>query len=202
MPSPDYLKGLRQLCDDYEALLILDEVQTGVGRTGAWFCHQLYDVEPDVMSLAKGLGGGVPIGAMCCSEEVSQAFQPGSHASTFGGNPLATRAGLEVLNTIEDDNLLEHVQTVGAQLAAGLEKLMTQYPDLCVESRGHGVLRGLELSVEREGLLNAVVAHCRQRGLLINGIAGKVVRMTPPLTVSSEQINFALEVLDEALGNA
>ncbi|MDP6943350.1 MAG: acetylornithine transaminase, partial [Myxococcota bacterium] len=113
VPSNDYLLGLRKLCDAHEALLVFDEVQTGVGRTGEWFCYEISSATPDVMTLAKGLGGGVPVGAMCCTEEVSQAFVPGAHASTFGGNPLATRAALEVLRTIRDDRLLDHVYETG-----------------------------------------------------------------------------------------
>ncbi len=202
VPTEAYLKGLRALCDAHEVLLIFDEVQTGIGRTGEWFCHQISGVTPDVMTLAKGLGGGVPIGAMCCSDEVGQGFAPGAHASTFGGNPLATRAALEVLNTIRDDGLLDHVYETGEMLAKGLEKLMERHPERCVEARGHGLLRGLELSTDDPELIGRVVNACRDRGLLINGIAGKVLRMTPPLILERGHVSFALDVLDEAIGTA
>ena len=202
VPTEGYLKGLRALCDAHEVLLIFDEVQTGVGRTGEWFCHQISGVTPDVMTLAKGLGGGVPIGAMCCTEEVGQGFAPGAHASTFGGNPLATRAALEVLNTIRDERLLDHVYETGEMLAKGLKKLIAAHPERCVEARGHGLLRGLELSGDDPDLLGRVVSACRDRGLLINGIAGKVLRMTPPLILERGHVSFALDVLDEALGTA
>jgi len=202
VPSDGYLRGLRALCEEHEALLIFDEVQTGVGRTGEWFCYELSDVTPDVMTLAKGLGGGVPVGAMCCTEEASQAFVPGAHASTFGGNPLATRAALEVLRTIRDERLLDHIYETGEMLAKGLAKLIAAHPERCVETRGYGLLRGLELSGDDPELLGRVVAACRERGLLINGIAGKVLRMTPPLTIERGHVRFALDVLDEALGTA
>jgi len=202
VPDDAYLKGVRALCDAHEALLIFDEVQTGVGRTGEWFCHQIAGVTPDVMTLAKGLGGGVPVGAMCCTEEVGQGFVPGAHASTFGGNPLATRAALAVLRTIQDDGLLDHVYDTGEMLAKGLKHLISAHPDKCVEARGHGLLRGLELTGDEPELLGRIVASCRDRGLLINGIAGKVLRMTPPLIIERGHVRFALDVLDEALGTA
>ena len=202
VPDDAYLKGIRALCDAHEALLIFDEVQTGVGRTGEWFCYQISGVTPDVMTLAKGLGGGVPVGAMCCTEEVGQGFVPGAHASTFGGNPLATRAALAVLSTIRDDGLLDHVYETGEMLAKGLKHLISAHPERCVEARGHGLLRGLELTGDDPELLGRIVAYCRDRGLLINGIAGKVLRMTPPLIIERGHVRFALDVLDEALGTA
>ena len=202
VPSEDYLRGLRKLATAHEALLIFDEVQTGVGRTGEWFCYEISGAVPDVMTLAKGLGGGVPVGAMCCSEEVAAGFVPGAHASTFGGNPLATRAALEVLSTIRDDHLLDHVFETGQMLGKGLENLIKAHPDRCVEARGYGLLRGLELTGDDPDLLGRVVTLCRARGLLINGIAGKVLRMTPPLIIERGHVRFALEVLDEALGEA
>ena len=202
VPDDAYLRGLRALCDEHEALLIFDEVQTGVGRSGEWFCHQISGVIPDVMTLAKGLGGGVPVGAMCCSEAVASGFAPGAHASTFGGNPLATRAALEVLSTIRDEGLLDHVYETGEMLAKGLKHLIKAHPQKCVEARGHGLLRGLELSSEDPELLGRIVSACREGGLLINGIAGKVLRMTPPLIIERSHVRFALDVLDEALGTA
>ena len=202
VPDDAYLRGLRALCDEHEALLIFDEVQTGVGRTGEWFCYEISGAIPDVMTLAKGLGGGVPVGAMCCSEKVAHAFVPGAHASTFGGNPLATRAALEVMSTIRDEGLLDHVYETGEMLGKGLNKLIAAHPGLCVEARGVGLLRGLELSADDPELLGRIVTACRERGLLLNGIAGKVLRMTPPLTIERGHVRFALDVLDEALGAA
>ena len=202
VPKESYLRDLRKLCDEFEVLLVADEVQTGVGRTGEWFGYELSGATPDVMTLAKGLGGGVPVAAMCCSQEVSAGFVPGAHASTFGGNPLATRAALEVLRTIRDEHLLDHVYETGKMLEKGLKHLLKAHPERCVAARGYGLLRGLELSDDDPELLGRVVAAARDRGLLINGIAGKVLRMTPPLTIERGHIRFALDVLDEALAQA
>jgi acetylornithine/succinyldiaminopimelate/putrescine aminotransferase len=198
LPPAGYLAGLREICDRREVLLIFDEVQTGVARTGAWFAHQLDGVTPDIMTLAKGLGGGVPLGAMVCTDEVAQGFVPGSHATTFGGGPLATRAGLEVMRVIEDEGLLEHVNEVGAHLHAGLQALVKRHPERCLEARGRGLLRGLELGDE-DGLGQRVVSGAMERGLLINAIGGKVLRFAPPLVISEADIDEALDVLGSVL---
>ncbi|MGM0577196.1 MAG: aspartate aminotransferase family protein [Myxococcota bacterium] len=199
VPPEGFLRKLRKLCDERDVLLMLDEVQTGIGRTAEWFCYEIEGIRPDVMTLAKGLGGGVPVGAMVCTDEVGQGFQPGSHASTFGGNPLATRAGLEVLRTIEQEQLLDHVYEAGEHLGRGLQGLVEKYPDKCVETRGFGLLRGLELKVDDAELPGRVVAKAREEGLLINAVAGRVLRFAPPLVVQRGHLDAALEILDGAL---
>ncbi len=201
LPDEGFLRKLRAACDAHEALLILDEVQTGCGRTGEWFAYEIFGVRPDIMTLAKGIAGGVPLGAMLCTDEASHGFAPGAHATTFGGNPLATRAGLEVFRTIEDERLLDHTFEVGSVLQQGLERLVASHPERCVEARGYGLLRGVELKVDDDAaLVNNLVAACRERGLLINGIAGRVLRIAPPLIIERGHIKLALDILDEALG--
>mgnify|MGYP002636667115 CR=1 FL=1 len=201
VPSAGFLPGLRALCDDRDMVLIFDEVQTGVARTGEWFCYEISDVRPDVMALAKGLGGGVPLGAMLCTAETAEAFQPGAHASTFGGNPLATRAGLEVMRVIADDALLDHTFEVGEHLERGLEGLVKAHPGLCVEARGYGLLRGLELVQDDRELGKRVVAECLERGLLINAIGGHILRFVPPLIIETGHVDTALGIIDEVLGS-
>jgi len=196
MPPDAFLRGLRKLCDERDMVLIFDEVQTGVARTGEWFCYEHYDVTPDIMSLAKGIGGGVPLGAMLAREEVAQAFQPGTHASTFGGNPLATRAGYEVLRTIEDDNLLDHIYETGQYLEKQLRSLIKTHSDKCVEQRGVGLLRGLQLEGD---LAKEVVGMARDRGMLLNTIAGHTLRMVPPLIIQPGHIDVAVEIIDDCL---
>lgn len=202
VPPEGYLRKLRKLCDDRGCLLVMDEVQTGVGRTAEWFAYQIEGAEPDVMTLAKGLGGGVPVGAMLAKDEVARAFEPGTHATTFGGNPLATRAALEVVRTIEEEGLLDHVFEVGEHLERGLQEVVSRHPDRCVEARGFGLLRGLELRAEPAGLAGRIVDGAREKGVLMNTIAGRVLRFAPPLVVEAGHIDLALEVLDELLGAA
>ena len=201
LPAEGFLRKVRALCDEHEALLILDEVQTGCGRTGEWFAYEIFGVRPDIMTLAKGIAGGVPLGAMLCTDEAAKGFAPGAHATTFGGNPLATRAGLEVFRTIAEEGLLDHTFEVGEVLQKGLERLVKKHPDRCVEARGYGLLRGIELVVDDDAeLLSRLVVACRERGLLINGIASRVLRIAPPLIIERGHIKLALDILDEALG--
>ncbi len=200
-PSPEYLPGLRDLCDRRGVLLIYDEVQTGVARTGRWFAHQHPDgAAPDIMTLAKGLGGGVPIGAMLCTAEVAQGFAPGAHASTFGGNPLACRAGLTVLDVIEQEGLCERAARVGKYLGAKLQTLVDRHWGL-VEVRGRGLMRGL--GVNPEGYDRAtLVAAARARGLLLTMAGPDALRLTPPLTIETGHVDEAIQILDEALKEA
>jgi acetylornithine/N-succinyldiaminopimelate aminotransferase len=200
IPGPGYLTGLRKICDDRDVVLIFDEVQTGVGRTGQWFCYQIEGVEPDIMTLAKGLGGGVPLGAMLCTNKVAGGFEPGSHATTFGGNPLATRAGLAVMTVIEEDGLLDHVRAMGAHLQGALEGLVDKYPDRCIDARGHGLLRGLELRDDDGETGRRVVAACVDRGLLANAIGGRILRFAPPLVIQRAELDEAVQILDDVLG--
>jgi len=196
-PEPAYLKGLRALCDRHGILLVLDEVQTGVGRTGTWFAYEHAGITPDIVTLAKGLAGGVPIGAMLCTEIVSQGFAPGAHASTFGGNPLACRAALTVLKVIEQEGLLSHVQRVGEHLRAALTDLSARVPGL-TGARGRGLLAGLGVDpkvIDRA----AVIERCRQLGLLITQAGPDALRMTPPYIVSRHQVDEAVAILERAL---
>ncbi|MFA5537544.1 MAG: acetylornithine transaminase [Bacillota bacterium] len=191
----EYLKNVRRLCDDLNLLLIFDEVQTGVGRMGKLFAYETYGIEPDIMTLAKGLGGGVPIGALLAKDKVAKAFKPGDHASTFGGNPLATAAGLAVLETIINENLLVQVEKAGKFFTNRLAELQYTYPKAIKEIRGRGLLLGLELA----GNADLVVSRCREKGLLINAIGEHVLRFVPPLIVVPEEIDKAVFILDEVL---
>ncbi|MFT7583512.1 MAG: acetylornithine/N-succinyldiaminopimelate aminotransferase [Myxococcota bacterium] len=200
MPPPGFLKGLRKLCDAQNMVLIFDEVQTGVGRCGEWYYYEVDSVTPDILTSAKGLGGGVPIGAMLCNARVAEGFQPGSHASTFGGNALATRAAYEVLSTIADERLLDHVYEVGNTLASGLRSLVAKHPDSCLEARGIGFLRGLELKDGSGETAKKVVAACAKQGLLTNAIQGRVLRFVPPLIAEVGHVKAAVDILDRVLG--
>ena len=198
--APDgYLAGLRQLADETGTILIFDEVQTGIGRTGRWFGHHWDDVAPDVMTMAKALGGGVPIGAMAVSEKVAAGLtyvEGGAvpHASTFGGNPLACAAAIAVFDTIQTEGLLENCVQAGDYLASRLSKLMDEH-ERAVEVRGRGLLRGLVL----QGPAAVVVAACRENGVLLSVAGGNVVRFAPALTVRKKHIDEAVDALSEAL---
>lgn len=190
-----YLEGVKQLCVERGLLLIFDEVQCGLGRTGKLFAYQNYGVEPDIITLAKALAGGFPIGALLAREEVAAAFQPGDHASTFGGNPLACAAGLAVMETMLKEGFLEKVAANGAYFKKRLEELASRYP-FVKEVRGMGFLLGMELSMEGAD----IVTRCHEKGLLINCVNGNVLRFIPPLIVERAEIDRAVEILDEVLG--
>ncbi|MBP6628277.1 MAG: aspartate aminotransferase family protein [Kofleriaceae bacterium] len=197
---PGYLAGLRALCDATGTLLIFDEVQTGVGRTGRWFGHQHDGVVPDVMTLAKGLGGGVPIGAIACSEKAAAglAVPTGGavpHASTFGGNPLATAAAAAVIDIIEGEGLLERVSQAGEYLASRLAQLVGRFPGHAVGVRGRGLLRGLVMA----GNPAQVVGRAREKGLLLSVAGDKVVRLAPAFVVERAHIDEAIETLGQVL---
>jgi acetylornithine/N-succinyldiaminopimelate aminotransferase len=191
LPSPGYLKKLRELCDQSGILLIYDEVQVGMGRTGTLFSYQHWDVPPHIMTLAKSLANGVPIGAMVATEEVANAFSPGSHAATFGGNPLATRVGCVVIDTLLGDGILENCREMGAYVMAGLLDLKERY-SFIKDVRGKGLIIGIELAFEGK----EIVDHCLERGFLINCTAGHVLRFLPPLIVTKEEIDRLLTALD------
>ncbi|HZS41246.1 MAG TPA: aspartate aminotransferase family protein [Polyangia bacterium] len=197
VPPPDFLKALRERCTQTGTVLIFDEVQTGVGRTGRWFGYEHEDMRPDIISLAKGLAGGVPIGAMVASGELAQGFAPGTHASTFGGNPLACAAALAVIETIEREHLLERVRAAGERLERGLAALVKKYPGRAKEVRGRGLLRGLAV----EGDAAALVAKARERGVLLSVAGGTVARFVPAFIVSDAQLDEGLAALDAALGS-
>ena len=193
-PPRGYLPRVRELCTRHGALMLLDEVQTGMGRTGAYFAHQHERIEPDAMTLAKGIAGGVPLGALLAREDVAKVFTPGTHASTFGGNPLATAAACAVMDLL-DEGLLERVQRAGERLSRGLAAIGGR----SAGERGLGLLRALLLS---EDLAPKVVAKARELGLLVNAIGDRVVRLAPPLTVSDQEIDRASELLKEAVSKA
>ena len=186
----DYLRAVRRICDANDWLLMLDEVQCGMGRTGKWFAHQWAGIVPDVMPLAKGLGSGVPIGAVVCGPRAADVFGPGNHGTTFGGNPLAMRAGVETIRIMEEDGLLEHAARVGAALKSGLEKELSGVKDV-VEIRGQGLMLGIELDRPCGALLGAAA----QAGLLISVTADRVIRLVPSLILSADEAKQLIEIL-------
>lgn len=190
--TAEYLTGVRSLCDERALLLMLDEVQTGIGRTGTLFAYEQYGIVPDVLTLAKGLGGGFPIGAMLARESAA-VFSPGDHGSTFGGNPLACVAALAVLEVIAGERLAERAASMGAVLAAGLLALVAG--GLAKAVRGRGLLLALEL----DGEAAPVVDACRRAGLLVNAVAPTALRFAPPLVVQQPEIEQALEILGRVL---
>lgn len=186
----DYLQQLRALCDAQEWLLMLDEVQSGIGRTGKWFAHQHSDIVPDVMTLAKGLGSGVPIGACLTAGKASGVFQPGNHGSTFGGNPLACTAGLATLNIMQEDQLLAQAETLGNFIRNGLAQRLSGETGV-IEVRGQGLMIGVELNKPCGELVKLALAQ----GLLINVTADCVVRLLPPLTMTQDEAQQLLDIL-------
>jgi len=190
-----YMSDLRELCDDNDMLLILDEVQTGVGRTGQWFGYQHYGIVPDIMTLAKALGGGVAIGAAVAKEHVAASLQPGTHASTFGGNPLACAAAVATFEAIEEEKLLEKGRETSRYLFERLNALALRY-EIVKEVRGRGMMCGIELHAPGD----AVFQYCLQRRLRINCTHGTVLRLLPALNVPREALDEGLEVLETAIG--
>jgi len=195
VPSEGYLHGLRKLCDTTGALLIFDEVQTGVGRTGRLFAYEHWGVEPDIMVLAKALGGGLPIGAMLATEAVAASFTPGTHAATFGGNPLVTAAAWATLTTILEENLARRAAPMGGKLMDALRSVQQAHPGVKA-IRGLGLLVGMELDRE----VRPVLARCLDRGLLLSGAGEKVIRFAPPLIVDEHEVKRAVDILDTVLG--
>ena len=195
LPLDGYLQYARELCDKHGAVLIFDEIQSGMGRTGSFLACQGYGVKPDIVTLAKGLAGGVPIGAFMAREEVAAAFSPGDHGSTFGGNPLACAAALAVLEAIEQEKLMSNAISQGAYLMAKLEELKKKYPSLIKEVRGKGLMVGAE--VTRPG--REVVDRCMKQGAIINCTAGNVLRFVPPLNINEGHVDEVVAVLDSVL---
>jgi len=186
----EYLQAVRKLCDQHNWLLMLDEVQCGLGRTGKWFAHQWADIRPDVMPMAKGLGSGVPVGAVVCGPRAAQVLGPGNHGSTFGGNPLAMRAGVETLRIMEEDGLLANAASVGAALNARLREELADLPGV-VEIRGQGLIIGIEL----DRPCGVLVSRCAEAGLLISVTAERVVRLLPPLILTADEAAQAASIL-------
>jgi acetylornithine aminotransferase len=192
--SPEYVKGLRELCDAKDLLLMVDEVQTGMGRTAEMFAYRHYGITPDVMTLAKGLGGGLPIGAMVAAERLAHLLKPGMHGSTFGGSPLVTKAALGVFEAIKKDKMLANARKMGALLVKELNVLRRSFPFIR-DVRGLGLMIGVELDIEGKGIYE----HCLANGLIINCTQGKVLRIMPALNVSGREIKKALFILTKAL---
>jgi len=190
--SREYLKGVRELCTQRDILLIFDEVQTGMGRTGTLFAYEQLGVQPDVMTLAKGLGGGVPIGACLATAPVANAFTPGSHASTFGGNPLACAAALAVLRVLLEGPVLDQARRMGEYLAKGLSECKDRH-HIVRDVRGLGLLQGMEVEMDAK----TVVGNCLKRGFLVNAAGEHVLRFIPPLIISQPDIDRLLEVLSQ-----
>ncbi len=191
IPPQGYLEGLRRMCDQRDVLLMFDEVQTGIGHTGYYFGYQHEGVVPDVMTLAKGLGGGLPIGVMMAKAHVAEALGPGTHGSTFGGNPVSCSAALAVLQTIEDEHLLDHVQEIGAYFVDGLKRLQKKYAFI-TEVRGRGLMVAAEL--DRPG--GHMVMKALERGYLINCTVDCVLRFLPPLIVTQQEVDGLLATLE------
>jgi predicted acetylornithine/succinylornithine family transaminase len=193
LPDQNYLKEVRELCNEHNILLILDEVQTGMGRTGKLFAYEHFGITPDIMTVAKGLGGGVPIGAMLATDKVAFAFQPGNHASTFGGNPLVCAAAVATIETLlEDGFILDQCNRMGKYLREKLEQLKEEFPSLVIEIRGRGLLLGMEIT--RDG--DPIVRACLEKGALINCTAGNVLRFIPPLIIQQKDIDRLIDILE------
>jgi len=195
VPGSSYLQEVRNLCDDRGILLIFDEVQVGMGRTGKLFAHEHYGVHPDIMTLAKALGNGLPIGAMLATERLSESFGPGTHASTFGGTPLVTAVATAVVQSMLEDGMLEHCAEMGAYFRERLQDLVDKY-SFVKEVRGLGLIIGLQLEVEGGPLVNA----CLEKGFLINCTQDKVLRFLPPLIVEQDEIDQMVDCLDSIFG--
>lgn len=194
----EYLKHARQLCDEKGALLIFDEIQCGMGRTGHFFAYQGVGVKPDIITLAKGLGGGLPIGAVCAREEVAlQGFKPGDHGTTFGGNPVACAAAVATMKTVINGGFVTHAARMGEYLLAELQKLQPKYPTLIKEVRGAGLMIGIDLTVPGAPVLN----KCHELGLLANVTAGTVLRLLPPYVITQEDADHAVSIIDQALAS-
>jgi len=192
IPSEGYLKGLREICDEKGILLILDEVQVGMGRTGKLFAYEHEDMKPDLLTVAKSLAGGVPIGALLIRDEIAKSFEPGDHASTFGGNPLATAAGVAALSAILEEGMLDHCQRVGEYFLSRLEEIKKKFP-FVQEVRGRGLILGMELKIEGA----EIVKKMMKKGFLINCTAGNVLRFLPPLIVTEEEVDRMIKALEE-----
>jgi len=194
-PDPDYLKEVRRLCDETGILLIFDEIQTGMGRTGKLFAYEHFGIEPDIMTLAKALANGLPIGAMLAREDVADSFGPGAHASTFGGTPIVTAASIQVVKVLLEENIIGHCAEMGAYFKEKLSGLKAGHESI-VDVRGMGLLLGMKLKIEGDAIVNA----CMEKGFLINCIQGNILRFIPPLIIEKEEIDAIIEFLDEILG--
>ncbi len=193
--TEEFLQGLRNLCDEHDLLLIYDEVQCGMGRTGKAFASQGYNVKPDILTTAKALAGGVPAGAMLTNKKTSDVFAPGDHASTFGGNALATKAISYMCDRLSDEELLTHIKETGNHLHQKLNDLKKQFPTLITDVRGMGLIQGIALTITPKD----VVSKCFEKKLLLASAGSNVVRFVPPLIITKEEIDKAIAILQESL---
>ena len=193
----EFVLALRKICDEKNLLLIIDEVQTGIGRTGKLFCHQHYGITPDIMTLAKALGGGLPIGIMVVRENIADTLGPGMHASTFGGGPVICKAALAVLLAIQKEKLLANAKKMGEYLFLKLEECKSRYPVIIKEIRGMGLMAGVELNIEGK----IIVEKCIGKGLLINCTHERVLRLMPALNITKKEIDKAMVLLNEVLSH-
>ncbi|OGP68431.1 MAG: ornithine--oxo-acid transaminase [Deltaproteobacteria bacterium RBG_16_44_11] len=194
IPDAQYLTKVRQICDRHGILLIIDEVQTGIGRTGKLFAYEHSQIKPDIMTLAKALGNGFPVGAMLATDKIARSFSPGNHASTFGGNPLAMAAANAAVEIILQENILDNCRNVGDYFLSQLKKLQQKHK-IIKEVRGKGLMLAAVLSIEAGDIVN----KCLQKGLLINSTGGKILRFVPPLIITNQDVNSAIHILDEAM---
>lgn len=194
IPPDGYLAGLRRIADENNCLLIFDEVQTGMGRTGTWFGYQQWDVQPDILTMAKGISAGVACGAVICKTELAPDLRPGMHASTFGGNPLATAAGVATVQTIEDDNLLENATAMSARYRSHFETLQQEVPVIS-EIRNRGMMIGVELTIPS----TPAVGKCMERGVLINATQGTTIRLLPAMNITEEEVDEGFAVIADVI---
>lgn len=195
VPPAEYLQQVRALCDKHDALLIFDEVQTGVARTGKWFAYMHSGVKPDVLTFAKGIGGGFPVAGFAVPERLAHVFKPGDHGGTFGGNPLACAAVYATLTTIKSEGLVDKVAEKGEYFKNELRKLQEKYPDKVTDVRGCGLMLGMEVAGEGK----PIVESCLKNNVIVNCTAGNVIRIVPPLIISKEEIDIVVAALDKAL---
>lgn len=195
VPSDEYLHQVRVLCDKHDALLIFDEVQTGVARTGKWFAYMHSGVKPDILTFAKGIGGGFPVAGFAVPERLAHVFKPGDHGGTFGGNPLACAAVYATLTTIKSEGLVDKVAEKGEYFKNELRKLQEKYPDKVTDVRGCGLMLGMEVAGEGK----PIVESCLANNVIVNCTAGNVIRIVPPLIISKEEIDIVVAALDKAL---
>lgn len=196
IPDDHYLTSVRNICDRHGILMIVDEVQTGMGRTGKLFAYEHSGIHPDIMTLAKALGNGLPIGAMLATDKVSKAFVPGNHASTFGGNPLAAAAASATIKTILEKNVVESGRKIGEYFLSQLKKLQQKHSTIISEVRGKGMMLAVKLEIDAAG----IVSECLQKGLLINSTGGKILRFVPPLIIKNKDVDQAVKILDDVMG--
>lgn len=195
VPPDEYMQQVRALCDKHDALLIFDEVQTGVARTGKWFAYMHSGVKPDILTFAKGIGGGFPVAGFAVPERLAHVFKPGDHGGTFGGNPLACAAVYATLTTIKSEGLVDKVAEKGEYFKNELRKLQEKYPDKVTDVRGCGLMLGMEVAGEGK----PIVESCLANNVIVNCTAGNVIRIVPPLIISKEEIDIVVAALDKAL---